>query len=131
MGFGTFLSSMFALVIALAFVLGLAWAFIWLLRKWQDQQTGAMGDGVNDRPIRFLRSLPLGQRERVTLISAHGEVMLIGVCAGSITLLARWPEEKSDEASEEDRLADAASQAEKPTRRFSLPDFPTIPTRKN
>jgi flagellar protein FliO/FliZ len=128
MGFGTFLSSILALVLALAFVLGLAWAFIWLLRKWQDQQTGGVGDGAGDRPIRFLRSLPLGQRERVTLISAHGEMMLIGVCAGSITLLARWPEEKADEGGESDTSADIV---EKPQRRFSLPDFPAIPTRKN
>ena len=128
MGFGTFLSSMLALVLALAFVLGLAWAFIWLLRKWQDQQTGMMSDGTNDRPIRFLRSLPLGQRERVTMISAHGEVMLIGVCAGSITLLARWPEEKADEGAASDS---DASIVQKPQRRFSLPDFPSIPTRKN
>lgn len=128
MGFGTFLSSILALVLALAFVLGLAWAFIWLLRKWQDQQSGGIGDGGNDRPIRFLRSLPLGQRERVTLISAHGEVMLIGVCAGSITLLARWPEEKTDESVAPETSANVD---EKPARRFSLPDFPAIPTRKN
>ncbi len=128
MGFGTFLSSILALVLALAFVLALAWAFIWLLRKWQDQQTGIMGEGANDRPIRFLRSLPLGQRERVTMISAHGEVMLIGVCAGSITLLARWPEEKSDDGGETDSDLKVV---EKPQRRFSLPDFPSIPTRKN
>ena len=128
MGFGTFLSSILALVLALAFVLALAWAFIWLLRKWQDQQTGMMGDGANDRPICFLRSLPLGQRERVTMISAHGEVMLIGVCAGSITLLARWPEEKPDESGEKDGNLEVV---EKPRRRFSLPDFPSIPTRKN
>jgi flagellar protein FliO/FliZ len=128
MGFGTFLSSIVALVLALVFVLGLAWAFIWLLKKWQDQQTGAMGDGSNDRPIRFLRSLPLGQRERVTMISANGEIMLIGVCPGSITLLARWPEEKSDDAAAPDINPDAV---EKPQRRFSLPDFPSIPTRRN
>lgn len=128
MGFATFLSSILALVLALAFVLGLAWAFIWLLRKWQDQQSGALGDGAGDRPIRFLRSLPLGQRERVTLISAHGEVMLIGVCAGSITLLARWPEEKSDDGAASEV---SENEAEKPQRRFSLPDFPSIPTRKN
>lgn len=128
MGFGTFLSSILALMLALAFVLALAWAFIWLLRKWQDQQTGILGDSANDRPIRFLRSLPLGQRERVTMISVHGEVMLIGVCAGSITLLARWPEEKSDE----DARADGDLEVvEKPQRRFSLPDFPSITTRKN
>jgi flagellar protein FliO/FliZ len=128
MGFGTFLSSILALALALAFVLGLAWAFIWLMRKWQDHQTGAIGDGANDRPIRFLRSLPLGQRERVTMISAHGEVMLLGVSAGAITLLARWPEEISDKSEETEN---DLSIAEKPQRRFSLPDFPSIPTRKN
>jgi flagellar protein FliO/FliZ len=128
MGFGTFLSSIVALVLALAFVLGLAWAFIWLLRKWQDQQTGMSGDSANDRPIRFLRSLPLGQRERVTMISVHGEVMLIGVSTGSITLLARWPEEKSDESGASESSPDTV---EKQQRRFSLPDFPSIPTRKN
>jgi flagellar protein FliO/FliZ len=127
MGFSTFISSILALVLALAFVLGLAWAFIWLLKKWQDQQTGMMGDGANDRPIRFLRSLPLGQRERVTMILVHGEVMLLGVSASSITLLARWPEEKSDQGGEAEL---GAGVAEKPSRRFSLPDFPTIPTRK-
>lgn len=128
MGFGTFLSSILALVLALAFVLGLAWAFIWLMRKWQDHQTGASGDGANDRPIRFLRSLPLGQRERVTMISAHGEVMLLGVSAGAITLLARWPEEISDKCEEAENNLNIA---EKPQRRFSIPDFPSIPTRKN
>jgi flagellar protein FliO/FliZ len=128
MGFGAFLSSILALVLALAFVLGLAWGFIWLLRKVQDQQSGALADGAGDRPIRFLRSLPLGQRERVTLISAHGEVMLIGVCAGSITLLARWPEEKVAEDVESEVNA---NNSDKPQRRFSLPDFPSIPTRKN
>jgi flagellar protein FliO/FliZ len=128
MGFSTFLSSLLALALALAFVLGLAWAFIWLLRKWQDQQTGGIGDGAGDRPIRFLRSLPLGQRERITLISAHGEVMLIGVCSGSITLLARWPEEKADNDVSPETNANVAK---KPQRSFSLPDFPIIPTRKN
>jgi flagellar protein FliO/FliZ len=132
MGFGTFLSSILALVLALAFVLGLAWGVIWLLRKWQDQQSGGVGEGVNDRPIRFLRSLPLGQRERVTLIEARGETMLIGVCAGSITLLARWPNE---DASNDEHLSESEEAIAVPTKKsgrlFSLPDFPSIPTRKN
>jgi flagellar protein FliO/FliZ len=127
MGFGTFLSSILALVLALTFVLGLAWAFIWLLRKWQDHQTGVLTNGANDRPIRFLRSLPLGQRERVTMIATHDEVMLLGVSAGSITLLARWPEEKYDETSE---TKTDLNIAEKSRRRFSFSDFPSISTQK-
>jgi flagellar protein FliO/FliZ len=92
MGFGTVLSSILAIVIALGFVLALAWGVIWLLKKMQDRQLGVSEVSSNDRPIRFLRALPLGQRERVALIEARGETMLIGVTAGSITLLARWSE---------------------------------------
>ena len=129
MGLGAFLSSILALVLALAFVLGLAWGVIWLLRKLQDQQMGMKGDDANDRPIRFLRSLPLGQRERVTLIETRGEIMLIGVCAGSITLLARWPD---DGSATSDAITEATQdKPEKPGRLFSLPDFPNITTRKN
>lgn len=90
MGFGAVLSSILAVVIALGFVLGLAWGAIWLLKKIQDRQLDMSETPGNDRPIRFLRALPLGQRERVALIEARGETMLIGITAGSITLLARW-----------------------------------------
>lgn len=92
MGIGAVLSSILAVIIALAFVLGLAWGVIWLLKKVQDRQIGAADTGDDERPIRFLRSMPLGQRERVVLIEARGETMLVGVTTGSITLLARWPD---------------------------------------
>ncbi len=91
MGIGAVLSSILAVVIALAFVLGLAWGVIWLLKKLQDRQLGT-GDAPTDaRTIRFVRSMPLGQRERVAMIDVGGETMLLGVTAGSISLLARWP----------------------------------------
>jgi flagellar protein FliO/FliZ len=91
MGIGTVISSILAVVIALAFVLGLAWGTIWLLKKFQDRQMGVTNGGDDEKPIRFLRSMPLGQRERVALIEVRGETMLVGVTTGSITLLARWP----------------------------------------
>jgi flagellar protein FliO/FliZ len=126
MSFGAVFSSILAMVIALAFVLGLAYGFIWLLKKWQDQQSGGSGDSPNDRPIRFLRSLPLGQRERVTLIEVRGETMLIGVAAGTVTLLARWE-------SSNDELAETSDEQPEPraksSRLFSLPDFPSLPKR--
>jgi flagellar protein FliO/FliZ len=91
MGFMGFLSALLAVILSLALVLGLAWGAIWLLKKVQDRQLG-IGSTDNDRNgIRFLRALPLGQRERVALIEADGERMLIGVTAGGISLLARWP----------------------------------------
>lgn len=92
MGIGAVISSIVAIVVALALVLGLAWGVIWLLKKVQDRQMGAGANGDGGQPIRFLRSMPLGQRERVVMIEAKGETMLVGVTAGSITLLARWPE---------------------------------------
>jgi flagellar protein FliO/FliZ len=118
------LSSLLAMVIALGFVLGLAWGLIWLLKKWQDSQSIGEGEGLNDRPIRFLRALPLGQRERVALIEVRGETMLIGIAAGSITLLARWD---GDPLKHEDAPPPPPP---KPPRAFSLPDFPSLPKRK-
>ncbi len=85
------LSSILAVVVALALVLGLAWAVLWGLRKLQERQLrGADGD-IDDRPLRFLRALPVGQRERVVLIEAGDETMLLGVTGGGISLIARWP----------------------------------------
>jgi flagellar protein FliO/FliZ len=92
MGIGAVLSSILAVVIALAFVLGLAWGVIWLLKKLQDKQLGTSDPVAEGRNIRFVRSMPLGQRERVAIIEVSGETMLLGVTAGAITLLARWPD---------------------------------------
>jgi flagellar protein FliO/FliZ len=89
MSFTTVFSSLLAVVLALVVVLGLAWAALKLLRRWQDrfQQSG---DDAGPS-IRFLRAMPLGQTERVVLIGVRGEVMLVGVTGGGINLLARWP----------------------------------------
>ena len=84
------LGSIVATVIALAFVLALAWGALRLFKLWQDRSIGGARSG-DDRVLRFLRALPVGTRERVMLIEAEGERMLIGVTAGGITLLARWP----------------------------------------
>ena len=97
MGFGAVISSILAIVLALAFVLGLAWGAIWLLKKIQDRQLGVDGAPSPRDAIRFLRSLPLGQRERVTLIEMDGERLLLGVTAGGISLLARWPADQQVE----------------------------------
>jgi flagellar protein FliO/FliZ len=88
---GTVISSILSIVLALGFVLAMAWGTIFLLKKWQDRQMGeADADGA-DWSIRFLRALPLGQRERVALIEVRGETMLIGITAGSMSVLSRWP----------------------------------------
>jgi flagellar protein FliO/FliZ len=93
MGVGTVFSSILAVVLALGLVLGLAWGAIWLLKKVQDRQLGIDKDNPGRGDIRFLRSLPLGQRERVALIEVDGERILLGVTAGGISKLAHWPED--------------------------------------
>jgi flagellar protein FliO/FliZ len=93
MGVGTVVSSIVALVLSLGLVLGLAWGSIYLLRRWQDRSMGGREAGSgNDRPLRFVRALPLGPRERVVLIEVGEELMLLGIGAGGVTLLQRWDE---------------------------------------
>lgn len=75
-------------VLALAFVLALAWGLIKGWRRLQDR-TGASADAGD--ALRFVRALPLGARERVVLLDHAGERWMLGVTAGGISLLARWP----------------------------------------
>lgn len=91
MNAGTFFLSLLSVVLALAVVLGLAWVAIKLLRRWNDRFQG--GEAA-EQPIRFLRAMAVGQRERIALVEVRGEVMLVGVTAGGISLLARWPDGK-------------------------------------
>lgn len=86
---GAALSGLFGTIVALAIVLGLAYVSLRLLRRWQDRGFARDPDQPQ-RQLRFVRALPLGQRERLVLIEAEGELMLIGVSAGSISLLRNW-----------------------------------------
>jgi flagellar protein FliO/FliZ len=108
---------------ALAIVLALAFFAISLLKKLQ------VGSGTAD-DIRHLRSLPVGQRERLTLVSYRGEVLLLGVTAGGIDVLDRRTRTAEEIAAEvqaaEARaaaLANARQRAAQPWRRLrgSLP----------
>ncbi|TRW17364.1 FliO/MopB family protein [Glacieibacterium frigidum] len=84
------LTSIVTTIVALLIVLALAWGALRLLKYMQDRQIGGV-KGEETQALRFLRALPVGTRERVMLIEAEGERLLIGVTAGGITLLARWP----------------------------------------
>lgn len=86
---GAAVTGLFGTLLALAFVLGLAYLSLRFLRRWQDRFTGSQGGGP-ERRLRFVRALPLGQRERLVLVEAEGELMLIGVSAGSVALLRNW-----------------------------------------
>ena len=75
-------------IVALAFVLLLAWA---LIRGWRRLQTFGGGSMEQGEALRFVRALPVGSRERVVLLDHAGERWMLGVTAGGISLLARWP----------------------------------------
>ena len=75
-------------VVALAFVLLLAWL---LIRGWRRLQDLAGPKAGADDALRFVRALPVGSRERVVLLDHAGERWMLGVTAGGISLLARWP----------------------------------------
>ncbi len=88
-------------LVALALVLGLAFFSIRMLKK---VQSGApSGD-----EIRFIRSLPLGARERATVVVWRDEVLLLGVTAGGITVLDRRAR-TAEEIAEDAARAEAAS----------------------
>ena len=86
---GTAVTGLIGMVIALAIVLGLAYVCLRFLRQWQDRGVGAR-EGEVQRELRFVRALAVGQRERLMLVEAEGELMLIGVSTGSVTLLKNW-----------------------------------------
>lgn len=83
-------------VLALAFVLLLAWL---LLRGWRRLQSmGVRAPADPAQALHFVRALPVGARERVVLIEHAGERWMLGVTAGGISLLARWPQGASGPA---------------------------------
>ena len=77
-------------VAALAFVLALAWA---LIRGWQRLQSlGGRAVADDGQALRFVRAVPVGARERVVLLDHAGERWMLGVTAGGISVLGRWPQ---------------------------------------
>lgn len=86
---GTAISGLVGMLVALGIVLGLAWICLKFLRNWQERGIGRR-EGEPERQLRFVRALAVGQRERLMLVEAEGELMLIGVSGGSVTLLRNW-----------------------------------------
>lgn len=95
---GDLVRTLLGVILALLFVLALAAAVIWLLRQLQDRQSGARRGAPDGHALQFLRALPVGPRERAVLVRVDGERLLLGVAAGSVTLLARLPAAAPDDA---------------------------------
>lgn len=70
--------------LTLLFIVGLIFACGWLVRRM------AGGSGFNNRHIKVLSVMPLGTREKLMLVKAADETLLIGVTAQSISTLHRY-----------------------------------------
>lgn len=84
---GSLWNSFLGTAVALALVLALAWL---VLRALRGRLTGVSAPGAGPL-LRVLRQWPLGPRERLVLIELRGEQCLLGVTAGGMQVLARWP----------------------------------------
>jgi flagellar protein FliO/FliZ len=76
-------------LIALIVVLALAWLALRLLKRVQQGKPGEDGE------LKFVRSLPLGPKERVVLIAHRDKEYLLGVTAAGISLIARLEDDAS------------------------------------
>lgn len=70
----------------LAIVVGLIFACAWLIRRMSG------GLGVNQKHIKVLSVMPLGTREKIMIIKAAGDYLLIGVTPNGIQTLHRFDE---------------------------------------
>ena len=108
MNLASALLELLTVAFALAIVLGLAFFSLKLLKRFQ---AGA----PSDDQIRYLRALPVGQRERLTLVAYRDEVFLLGVTAGQITVLDRRPRSPEELAAERAATDQAKRRAAQPS----------------
>lgn len=71
-------------VFDLALVLALIWALAWVLKRVRGQGGPARG------PLRVKASLALSMKERIVLVEAAGEHLLLGVSASGVTCLHKY-----------------------------------------
>lgn len=83
-----FASSLLSMLLALAFVLVLAWVAIRVLKRLQYGPAKAS----DAEALAFVRAMPVGARERVVVMHYRGEEWVLGVTAGGISLLSRQPQ---------------------------------------
>jgi flagellar biosynthetic protein FliO len=95
--------SVVATMLALVFVLGLAWLSLWAFKRLQSGR----GTASNEGP-RIVRSVSLGPRERLVVVQHHDAELLLGVTPGAISLLER-------RVNGGVRLADRAPPSENPS----------------
>ena len=73
-------------LLVLIFIIGLIFACAWLIRRMSG------GVGFNQKHMQVLSVLPLGTREKLMIIRAANEYLLLGVTANGIQTLHRFDE---------------------------------------
>lgn len=76
----------FKVIVTLVFIVGLIFACAWVIRRMSG------GVGVNQKHIQVLSVMPLGTREKLMIIRAASETLLIGVTPSGIQTLHRFDE---------------------------------------
>ncbi|MDO5288707.1 MAG: flagellar biosynthetic protein FliO [Pseudomonadota bacterium] len=79
-------SSLFVTILALAFVLALAWLFLRLLKR---ATTLRSADGST--PPQVVQAVPLGARERLIVVRDGDHEYVLGVTASSVSLIDKRP----------------------------------------
>ena len=101
-----FATSLLSMLLALGFVLALAWVLLRLLRSRLLARAGSGAAGAQEA-LQFVRALPVGPKERVVLVDYRGERWMLGVTGGGISVLARF----ATDAPHEPQAAPAGSTA--------------------
>lgn len=81
---GTTPNDYLKVLVALCFIVGLIFACAWVIRRMSG------GVGLNQKHIQILSVMPLGTREKLMIIRAADEHLLIGVTAQGIHTLHRF-----------------------------------------
>ena len=95
----SFVLSFASMLLALAFVIALAWLVLRFMRS--RMQPRASPGSAGDDTLRFVRALAIGAKERVVIVEHRGARWMLGVTAGGISTIAQWPNDtKAEPASE-------------------------------
>lgn len=85
---GSYLYFLVKALLMLLFVLGLMFAFLWVLRYFMNKGAGAGIQGLKS-PIRVVSTFFMGQKKNLTIVEVAGEWLLLGVTQNSISMLAK------------------------------------------
>ncbi len=84
-------------------------ATLWGLKRFGRMQLQKTADGSG---LTLVDSISIGTRQRLVLVEADGQRMLVGVTPQSISGLGQWPATKTPKFAE---LVDSAKASEEPT----------------